>query len=185
MEGSLRNQFLIAMPGLRDSLFTGSVTLLCEHNDNGAMGLIINHPLDLCFKDIFANLDLEAGRDIADEPVLAGGPVNMDRGFVLHHYDGKNWGASLQVSPDVCLTSSKDIIEAIAHNEGPEAHLIALGYSGWAAGQLEAEMAANAWLTCPADEAILFSLPYEERAKAAASLLGVALSLLSGESGTA
>jgi putative transcriptional regulator len=186
MDGSLRNHFLIAMPGLKDSIFTGSVTYICEHNEQGAMGLVINHPLDISIDDILDQLDLVDSERPHPEKVLAGGPVHMDRGFVLHPMrKADHWRASMAVSPDVCLTSSQDIIKAIARNEGPDEKVIALGYAGWSAGQLESELSANAWLTCPADEEIIFRLPYEQRAQAAAAKLGIDLNLISTEHGNA
>jgi putative transcriptional regulator len=185
MDGSLRNQFLIAMPGLKDSIFTGSITYICEHNEQGAMGIVINHPLDISVDDILDQMDITNSKHPHPEKVLAGGPVHMDRGFVLHPREEVNWGASLEVSATVCLTSSQDIIKAIARDEGPREKIIALGYAGWAAGQLESEIGANSWLTCPADEEIIFKLPYEQRVQAAAAQLGIDLNLISTQCGKA
>jgi len=181
----LTNNFLIAMPGLEDPNFFHAVTYICEHNDEGALGLVINRPLDMQLGEILQHVQVE---DIQPEarqiPVYLGGPVQQDRGFVLHDPLG-DWEATLRVTDRIGITSSLDILAAIARNEGPERALITLGYAGWGAGQLEQEMAGNAWLNGPADPDILFGTPDEERWKAAAASLGVDLDLLSGEAGHA
>lgn len=181
----LANQFLIAMPGLEDPNFFHSVTYICEHNEEGALGLVINRPLQMQLGDILQHIKLEHIEPEAKQlPVHLGGPVQQDRGFVLHEPLG-DWDATLKVTERIGITSSIDILEAIAINRGPERSLIALGYAGWGAGQLEREMAENAWLSGPADPDILFSTPDAERWKAAAASLGIDLDLLSGEAGHA
>ena len=179
---SLRNQFLIAMPQMRDPNFDGTVTYICDHNEHGAMGIIINRPLELRLGDILGQLDL-GGQDI-DRPVYGGGPVQMERGFVLHSPQGE-WDSSLQLSEGVSLTTSKDILAALASEQGPEKNLVALGYAGWGAGQLEQEIAENCWLTCPSNEEILFHTPYSKIFNTAIALLGFDLSQLSDQAGHA
>lgn len=181
----LTNQFLIAMPGLTDPNFAQTVTLVCEHNEQGALGIVINRPLPMTFADVFAQLDLDATQSkVAQQPVLQGGPVQTDRGFVLHS-PGPLWDSTLPVSEWLHLTTSRDILEALARGEGPQAALIALGYAGWGAGQLETEVAQNAWLTVPASEAVLFQTALERRWEAASRLLGVDLLHLSSDAGHA
>lgn len=181
----LTNQFLIAMPGLEDPNFYHSVTYVCEHNAEGALGLVVNRPLDMQLGEILQHIHLEDAQLQARQlPVHLGGPVQQDRGFILHEPLGL-WEATLKVTDRIGVTSSVDILQAIARNEGPERVLIALGYAGWGAGQLEQEMAENAWLTGPADPEILFRTPDEERWRAAARSLGIDLNLLSGDTGHA
>jgi putative transcriptional regulator len=181
----LTNQFLIAMPGLEDPNFFHSVTYICEHNTEGALGLVVNRPLDMQLGEILQHIHLEDAQLQARQlPVHLGGPVQQDRGFILHEPLG-NWEATLKVTDRIGVTSSVDILQAIARDEGPERVLIALGYAGWGAGQLEQEMAENAWLTGPADPEILFRTPDEERWRAAARSLGIDLNLLSGDAGHA
>jgi putative transcriptional regulator len=182
---SLNNHFLIAMPALSDPNFHHTATYICEHNDEGALGLIINRPTDLRLGEILEHMGIEVTTDeIAAQPVYLGGPVQNDRGFVLHQPVG-NWEATLKVTQDTAITSSRDILDAIARGEGPEKTFITLGYAGWGAGQLEQELAENAWLSGPADSRIVFDTPYEQRWEAAAGLIGVDLKLLSGEAGHA
>lgn len=181
----LTNQLLIAMPGLEDPNFFHAVTYICEHNEDGALGLVINKPLEMRLGEIFEHIDIKnADPEAAQLPVHLGGPVQQDRGFVLHEPLGR-WEATLKVTDRIGITSSMDILDAIARNEGPENSLIALGYAGWGAGQLEKEMAENAWLSGPADDEILFALPAGDRWRAAAALLGVDLDLMSGDAGHA
>ena len=181
----LTNQFLIAMPGLEDPNFFHSVTYICEHNEQGALGLVINRPLDMQLGEILQHIQLQHSEPEARRiQVHLGGPVQQDRGFVVHEPLG-DWEATLKVTDRIGITSSIDILQAIANNEGPERSLITLGYAGWGAGQLEQEMAENAWLSGPADPDILFNRPDEERWRAAAASLGVDLDLLSGEAGHA
>lgn len=183
--GSLRDHFLIAMPGMHDSAFAHSVTYICEHGEKGAMGIIINNVMPLLLEDIFVQMELTVDRkNLGQQTVVAGGPVQVERGFVLHPR-AREWQSTLHVSPQVSLTASRDIIEAIAEGDGPEQFLIALGYAGWDAGQLESEIAANAWLTLPADSQILFNTPFEQRWLAAAQPLGIDLNLISSVAGHA
>jgi putative transcriptional regulator len=184
-ETSLRDHFLLAMPTLTDAIFAHSITYLCEHNKDGAMGIVINHPLNLCLEEVLEHLDLSARGRLREIPVMAGGPVHMDRGFVLHRRDRHSWEASLQITEEITLTTSRDILVAMAAEEGPEHSLIALGYAGWSAGQLEAEISDNSWLTLPADSGIIFDTPYHLRASAAAAKLGVDMNLISAEVGHA
>jgi putative transcriptional regulator len=182
---SLKDHFLIAMPGLCTGIFANSVTYICEHNDQGAMGIVINQPLNLSLDDILEQLDINNPDHPHSEPILAGGPVSVDRGFVLHDDTSHNWGSSLRLNDNLCLTSSRDILDAIATNQGPGHSLVALGYAGWSAGQLEEELADNAWLTAPADSEIIFHTPIELRASRAAAKLGIDLALISSEAGHA
>ena len=183
-DGGLRNHFLIAMPGLQDPIFAHTVTFICEHNKEGAMGIVINHPLNLSLGDVFEQMQLPANHRIGREPVLSGGPVQVERGFVLHP-TGRSWESTLQISPEISLTASRDIIHAMAENRGPENSIVALGYAGWGAGQLEAEIASNAWLTAPAESHILFQTPVEQRWCAAAKHLGIDVNLISPSVGHA
>lgn len=181
----LINQFLIAMPALNDPNFSQTVTLLCDHNEDGAMGLVINRPIGIDSQELFAHLAIDdVQHDVGSTPIYQGGPVQTERGFVLHKGVGE-WEASIVVSDDIAVTLSQDIIEAIAHGKGPEEYLITLGYAGWGAGQLEAELAANAWLNGPAETGIIFATPIEQRWRASALHLGVELSTLSPDIGHA
>ncbi len=181
----LTNQFLIAMPELADPNFAQTVTYMCEHNDDGAMGLVINHQVDMSLKDVLEHLELHVDDSKAAElPVYIGGPVQPDRGFVLHEPLG-NWEATLQVTDRIGVTASRDILAAIAEGRGPKRKLIALGYAGWGAGQLEQEIVANAWLNGPADRDIVFDMPPGRRWHSAAASMGVDLNLLSGDAGHA
>jgi len=180
----LSNHFLIAMPGLEDANFYRTVTYICEHNAQGAMGIVINRPLDISLGDILEQMEITASPDASKQAVFSGGPVQTERGFVLHSPDG-DWESTLKVTPEISITTSRDILEAIADNKGPEQSLVALGYAGWGEGQLEEEMSANAWLSGPADSQIIFDLPSEERWQAAAQILGVDMNLMSGDAGHA
>lgn len=186
MQGTcLKNHLLIAMPSLADPNFSRTVTFICEHSEAGAMGIVINRPTDIKVDEVFEQMSIEAARPEAGAAaVFLGGPVEEQRGFVLHtgHHE---WDSSLPVNDEVSVTTSRDILEAMARGEGPAHTLIALGYAGWGAGQLEQEMLDNAWLTGPADSHILFDLPAEQRWEAAARLLGVDMNTLSSESGHA
>jgi len=182
---SLNNHFLIAMPALSDPNFHRTATLICEHNEDGALGIIINRPLGINLGDILEHMDIKAGSEaIASQPVFMGGPVQGDRGFVLHEPLG-NWDATLKVTENTGVTSSRDILEAIVQGAGPDKTFITLGYAGWGPGQLEEEIAANAWLSGPASSRIVFDVSYEQRWEAAAALIGVDLKLLSGDAGHA
>lgn len=181
----LINQFLVAMPGMSDPNFSQTVTLVCEHSAQGALGIIINRPLSMTLGEVFTQLGLDSSRSrIAADSVLQGGPVQTDRGFVLHS-PGPRWDSTLPVSERLHLTTSRDVLDALACGDGPAEAVVALGYAGWDAGQLEAEMAQNAWLTVPADERLLFEIPVAERWQAAGRLLGVNLLHLSSDAGHA
>lgn len=181
----LTNQFLIAMPGMDDPNFAQTVTMVCEHGPRGALGIVINKPLSMTLGEVFTQLGLDASLStVAQQPVLHGGPVQTDRGFVLHS-PGPQWESTLHVSERVHLTTSRDILDALAGGRGPGKAIVALGYAGWDAGQLEEEMARNAWLTAPVDERLLFDVPIEDRWQAAARLLGVNLMTMSSDAGHA
>ena len=170
---SFANHLLIAMPALADGNFAQAVTLICEHSEKGALGIVLNKPLGMKLGDVFAQMHLETARDtIGDAPVLRGGPVHPDRGFVLHRPGGR-WDSTHVVSEQIQVTTSRDILGAIARGEGPSDAFMALGYAGWDAGQLDREMLDNAWLSLPMNERIAFDLPYEERWQAAWQMLGV------------
>lgn len=179
-----RGQFLIAMPSLRDPVFAQTITYVCEHTPAGAMGIIINHPLNLKLSELFHQLGLREDGKLSETAVLSGGPVQFERGFVLHTSE-QQWETTLEITPEISLTASRDIIEAIAEDRGPEKALVALGYAGWGAGQLEAEIAANSWLTVPADNHIIFDTPVEQRWAAASRHLGIDLNLISSVAGHA
>lgn len=180
----LSNHFLIAMPGLADPNFFHTVTFICEHDADGAMGIVINRPLELNLADILTHMDIEATPTTGQLPIFQGGPVQTERGFVVHTPLG-GWEATLKVSDEIGVTASQDVLAAIAAGHGPKRALIALGYAGWGAGQLEREMAENAWLSGPATPEVLFDTPVEQRWAAAAALLGVDLNLLSSDTGHA
>ena len=182
---TLANHFLIAMPGLQDPNFSRTVTYICEHTDQGAMGIVINRPMEIRLGEVLEQLDIASDDpQVLDTPVYLGGPVQPDRGFVLH-CDGESYDSTLSVTSQISVTTSRDVLEAIANGSGPERMLIALGYAGWSGGQLEDEMSANSWLSGPANNDIIFRLPAGERWMAAAHLLGVDLNLLSAEAGHA
>ena len=181
----LTDHFLIAMPAMRDPHFARSLTYICEHNEDGAMGVIINRPIDLTLPNLFSRIDLSLDDPaFEDAPVYFGGPVQTDRGFVLHRPLG-TWQSTLRVTSQIGLTSSRDILEAVGTIETPQDFLVTLGYAGWSEGQLEEELAANAWLTVAADPAIIFGLPPEQRLDAAMRLLGVSFAQLSDVAGHA
>ena len=183
---SLRHHFLIAMPQMADPRFAQTLIYLVEHNQDGAMGLVVNRPSSLKLADIVEQLRPDEPPIPACEhlPVYTSGPVQTDRGFVLHPTGKHLFQATLGLGP-LGMTTSQDVLFAIADGEGPERHFIGLGYAGWGAGQLEAEMAQNAWLSCPAQLPILFDLPAEQRLDAAAASLGIQLSQLSSQVGHA
>ena len=182
---SLTNHFLIAMPGLQDPNFSRTVTYVCEHTDQGAMGIVINRPLDVRLGELLDQLEIVALRPSVEQIlVYQGGPVQTDRGFVLHT-SGPTFDSTLSITSDISVTTSRDVLEAIASGEGPDQTLVALGYAGWGSGQLEQEMSANAWLSGPASQEIIFRMDPSARWLAAAQLLGVDLNLLSGEAGHA
>ena len=183
---NLSRHFLIAMPSLEDPIFAKSLTYVCEHNEKGAMGVIMNRPLGMTLTTLFEQVDIEMHRpDVAELPVHFGGPVQTDRGFVLHTPLG-DWQSSLIVSPEIGLTTSKDILLAVGEGGGPEKIFVSLGFAGWEAGQLEKEIFENSWLTVPVDDMrVLFDIPSEERYAAALALLGIDVAMLSKETGHA
>lgn len=185
VESNLSHHFLIAMPGLADRNFAQTVTYICEHNDEGALGLIINRPSDLRLIDVLRQMDIEpSANQRLEQPVYFGGPISPERGFVLHGGD-RVWDATMIVADGVYVTSSRDILSAIGRGEGPADFMLTLGYAGWGAGQLEQELRENVWLTVAANTELLFRVPPEQRLTAAAALLGINLSQLSGEIGHA
>ena len=181
----LTDHFIIAMPGLMDENFSQAVTYICEHDENGTFGIIINRESEITLDDVMQqmNIPYQPDKDKV-EPIFTGGPVQANRGFILHRPTG-HWDSSLVINDSMALTTSRDILEAIAEDRGPDDNIIALGYAGWGPGQLEQEMAANTWLSCPAEEQIIFNTPVKDRWQAAADLIGVDLSLLSSETGHA
>jgi putative transcriptional regulator len=185
VEGYLDRQMLIAMPGMADGNFAGSVTLLCQHNDEGAIGITINRLSEFSLGEIFAQLHIDCGDDtIRNLPVLEGGPVAPDRGFVLHTpQDG--YESSLPVSPEIMVTTSRDVLAAIACGSGPQKYIVALGYAGWSGGQLEVEMRQNAWLSVEVDSNIVFDLPLPKRFDGALDRLGIKIDRLHMEGGHA
>jgi putative transcriptional regulator len=180
---SLKDHFLIAMPSLTDSRFSKTVAYICEHNENGAMGIIINQPASISQGELFSQLKLSTNSS-NDFPLLLGGPVKKNRGFVIHSAE-RRWKSTMSISDDIAITGSKDILEDIANNGGPNKALIALGYAGWSANQLEQEIAENSWLTVPADKSIIFDTPIERRWAASAEQLGIDLHLVSSQIGHA
>jgi len=186
------NQFLIAMPSLRDGTFAGTVVYLCEHTEKGALGLVINKPIDITLKHLFEKVELSLDRDdLAEKPVYFGGPVQTERGFVLHESlggegdEGGHYNSSLRIPGGLEMTTSKDVLEALSSGAGPKKVLVTLGYSGWGAGQLEDEMSRNGWINVGAEPGIIFDTPVEERYDKALSLLGINANMLSGEAGHA
>jgi putative transcriptional regulator len=170
---SLTNHLLIAMPSLNDPNFSQAVTLICEHGDRGALGIMLNKPLPMKLSDVLTQMKLEPrDEEIAARPVLRGGPVHTDRGFVLHR-PGGSWDSTHKVSELIQVTTSRDVLAAMARGEGPSNAFIALGYAGWEAGQLEREMRENAWLSLPADARVVFELPFADRWQASWQLLGI------------
>lgn len=181
----LTHHFLIAMPNMVDPYFAKSLTYICEHNEQGALGVVVNRPIDLSLQALFERINLKLElRELHDIPVYFGGPVQTDRGFVLHQPVGE-WHSTLKVRDSLGLTTSRDILEAVGKGGGPAKMLVTLGYSGWAAGQLEHELGQNAWLTVEAGEQIIFDLPAEEKLPAAMELLGVDFARLSEDTGHA
>jgi putative transcriptional regulator len=182
---ALTNQLLIAMPGMTDPNFSSTVTLICEHNDDGALGIIINRPLTLKLSGLFDQLAVEdADPKVASSPVMSGGPVGTERGFVLHSKE-HSFENTLAVSDDIQLTLSRDVIDAMAVGDGPQRALVAIGYAGWEPGQLEEEMLANSWLNVTATAELVFDTPFEERWNSAARLLGIDMASISPDAGHA
>lgn len=182
---NLTDNFLIAMPTLEDPYFANALVYICEHNENGALGIIVNRPIDMDLAGLFEKIDIKLENPALGRlPVYFGGPVQLDRGFVLHRPVG-HWQSTLAVNSEVGLTSSRDILAAVASQAQPEEIIVSLGYSGWDGGQLEEELAQNSWLTVPAKASILFELPSEERLPAAMQKLGISFSQLSDVAGHA
>ena len=183
--GFLEQQMLIAMPGMLDDNFTGSVTLMCQHNTEGAIGITINRLSDYTLGEIFSQLNLECGDEtIRGQAVLEGGPVAPDRGFVLHSpYEG--YESSMLVNEDIMVTTSRDVLTDIAGGQGPGKFVVALGYAGWGEGHLENEMLANAWLSVSADTDIVFDLPVPTRFDEALNRLGIRVDMLQPDAGHA
>ena len=181
---SLKNQMLIAMPSLQDANFHKSVTLICEHNKEGAMGIVVNHPLDLSTTDLLEHMSIPCVESNNINPVLAGGPVQTDRGFVIHRAD-KLWKSSIHLDQDIAITTSTDILTAIGKKEVSSDAFIALGYAGWGPGQLEQEIMENSWLTTPIKSEILFETDIKIRWNKAAKEIGFDVSQLSYYGGQA
>jgi putative transcriptional regulator len=182
---NLTDHFLIAMPNMVDPHFAKSLTFICEHNDQGALGVVVNRPIEMNLHSLLEQVSIAPEGDaFKSVPIHFGGPVQVDRGFVLHMPRGE-WQSTLAVGAEVGLTTSKDILQAVARGEGPRRMLVTLGYAGWAPGQLEHELAQNAWLTVAAKTEVIFELPAEERLPAAMALLGVNFASLSDTAGHA
>jgi len=182
---NLTHHFLIAMPAMADPHFSKTLTFICEHNDQGALGIVINRPIEMNLQALLEQVSIPLeGQEFKSIPIHFGGPVQVDRGFVLHSPLGK-WQSTLAVSSEIGLTTSKDILQAVARGEGPGKLLVTLGYAGWAAGQLEHELAQNAWLTVQARPEVIFDLSANERLPAAMGLLGIDFASLSEQAGHA
>jgi putative transcriptional regulator len=185
---NLANHFLIAMPSIQDPIFGGTVVYVCEHNEKGVLGVVINKPTDMTMEVLFDRVDLKLApglrSSVVDQPIMFGGPVQDDRGFVLHSPGGR-YSSSLTVTDDVAFTTSIDVLEAVASGAGPARMLVSIGYAGWSPGQLEEELSRNGWLTVGADARVLFDLPIEERYTAAIKLLGIDPLMLATEAGHA
>ena len=180
-ETCLKHHFLLAMPGLAGDYFANTITYVCEHNADGALGFLVNRPLSITVGDLLGQLGITTTA-LLTEPVLEGGPVKTERGFVLHTTGG-GWDATMVVSESISLTTSRDVIEAIAVGKGPDQYLIALGYAGWGEGQLEQEILANAWLNTPYSKHVLFDTPIDMRWRAAAGQIGIDINLLTTPAG--
>ncbi|MFN3790580.1 YqgE/AlgH family protein [Massilia sp.] len=185
---NLANHFLIAMPSIQDPIFGGTVVYVCEHNEKGVLGVVINKPTDMTMEVLFDRVDLKLApglrSSVVEQPIMFGGPVQDDRGFVLHSPGGR-FSSSLTVTDDVAFTTSIDVLEAVASGAGPTRMLVSIGYAGWSPGQLEEEISRNGWLTVGADARVLFDLPIEQRYTAAIKLLGIDPLMLATEAGHA
>ena len=181
----LSQQLLIALPGLADPNFSRSVVMICQHDADGAMGIVVNRASEFSIGELFDQLKIEDGEPaLRALPVVAGGPVHAERGFVLH--DGeREWDSSIRLPGGLSLTTSRDVLQALADGNGPAQALVALGCAGWGAGQLEQEIAENSWMTAPADPELLFRMPLEQRWQAAAGQIGVDLMRMAGHVGHA
>ena len=185
---SLKNHFLLAMPSLAGSYFGATLTYICEHNAQGAMGLMVNRPTDITLAELLGQLGIGPGSTSTEVPILEGGPVAVERGFILHTKDkpeDENFSASLDLGNGLMLATAREVLEAISEDRGPSQYLVTLGYAGWGDGQLEREITENSWLTCPANNEILFHVPYGERVNKAAATLGIDFRLMSGQAGHA
>lgn len=183
-ESYFSNQFLVAMPGLEDENFRHSVTLLCEHSEKGALGLVVNRPTDLKLSDMLDQIGVDHSAMPGDPIVFWGGPVQPERGFVVHTAPG-GWDSTLKVDDNLYITTSRDVLGAIGRGEGPSDYLVLLGYAGWGEGQLETEVLANSWLNAPVEQRVLFATPAAERWIAATRLIGVDISHLASRAGHA
>ncbi len=181
---NLTHNFLIAMPGMVDPNFNGTLTYICDHSQQGALGVVVNRPIDLDLSMLFDQIGLPLPERLHRDAVYFGGPVQTERGFVLHTPPLK-FSSTLVVNDTISLTTSKDVLEAVSKDAGPEKFMVSLGYAGWAAGQLEDEIKQNAWLSVAADPQVIFDLAPEERLAAAMKLLGIDLASLSEEAGHA
>ena len=180
----LSNQFLIAMPNMADSNFSHTISYLCQHNEEGALAIVINRPTGMNLGDILDQMGIEnASQQVKNTPIFAGGPVQQERGFIVHSKSATTWDSSIAISDTTSLTISRDILEAIAENKGPEQYLIALGYAGWGEGQLENEIINNAWLNTPYKEHILYETPVDKRWGTAANEIGIDISQLTSPAG--
>ena len=174
---NLTHHFLIAMPQVDDTFFEKSLVYVCEHSKQGALGIVVNRPMGITLKELFTQLDLPSASNKAHEPILLGGPVDSERGFILHTPKGQ-WQASVSITPNISMTTSRDLLMARAHDEGPKSMVVALGHAKWTAGQLEQEIGRNDWLHVPANADILFAYPPESRYQAAIQLLGFDFNLM-------
>lgn len=182
---NLTGHLLIAMPAMLDPNFAQTVTYICEHSEQGTLGLVINRPLDIDLGEVFAQMALEnCDEKMSSQPVLHGGPVHMERGFVIHETE-EQWENSTTVTESIQVTTSRDILIAMANGCGPKRATVALGYAGWGAGQLEHEISENSWLNAPANAQIIFDMPFKDRWRQSAQLLGIDLSTISSEAGHA
>ncbi|MBN0988411.1 putative transcriptional regulator [Amphritea atlantica] len=184
LPGSLQGHFLISMPHMDDPNFAQTVIYICEHNESGAMGIVVNRPIEMDLGQLLQHLEFSYNSDLNDL-IYAGGPVQNDRGFILHRHTANQWESCYDVTDELTLTTSLDILQAISEHSGPEQFLVALGYAGWGPGQLEQELSDNVWLSCPANLDIMFRTPAEERLQAAAATMGINLDLLTSQSGHA
>ena len=182
---TLANLFLIAVPALADPNFSRSVTLVCQHDADGAMGIVVNRASEYCLGEVLSQVGLQSGDNaLRERPVLGGGPMHPERGFVLH--DGeRDWDSSMEIAGSLRITTSRDVLEAMTRGEGPRQAVVALGCASWGAGQLEFELGENSWLTAPADPELLFSLPLDARWQAAAGRIGVDMARMTDYSGRA
>jgi len=182
---NLQNQFLVAMPGLADPYFASTVTYLWRHSDDGALGIVINKPMQASLTHIFDELEIEYAKaaTFQQQKILAGGPVEREKGFIIHDHSRDTDESSFPVTNEISINTSKDMLQRIARGEGPENYIIALGCAGWDKGQLEQEIIDNSWLTVPANSELIFSHDYANKAAAVAGLLGIDLNQLSSLAG--